>query len=540
MRLSMNYSLKKYVVLLLISISFSSFGSAQGVNDQVFKFSRFLRVLSGTYVEPVNESDLVEKAIVDILAQLDPHSAYISKDEVAAMNEPLEGNFDGIGVEFNIFQDTLIVVNPVPGGPSERVGLLAGDRITLVDGKNIAGIGLKNNEVFKLLRGPKGTKVALTVSRAGVKELLDFTITRDKIPIYSVDAAYMAAPGIAYIKVSRFALNTVDEYLEAWKKLAQYNPKGLILDLRGNGGGYLNTAIALSDQFLPEGKLLLYTEGNSSPRSDFQSTAEGSFEKGALVILVDEGSASASEITAGAIQDWDRGLIIGRRSFGKGLVQNQIPLPDGSLVRITVARYHTPTGRVIQRPYKNGNIEKYYQDFYKRFTDGELNSADSIQFPDSLKFLTLEKKRAVYGGGGIMPDIFVPVDTTFYTDFYGKLIRKGVFNQFVISYVDKNRKSLAAKIPNFQTFEKNFSVDGEVMSGLLQMAKDNSITWTDDDLAKSGSVIKVIVKGLIAQQLFTTSEYFQVVNKENDPTYAKAIEVIANWKKYKAQIGKNY
>ena len=536
----MIYSVKKAVILLIFSICFASSGTAQGVNDQVFKFSRFLRVLSGTYVEPINESDLVEKAIVDILAQLDPHSAYISKDEVAAMNEPLEGNFDGIGIEFNIFQDTLIVVNPVPGGPSERVGLVAGDRITMVDGKNIAGIGLKNNEVFKMLRGPKGTKVALSVHRSGVKEKLEFTIVRDKIPIFSIDAAYMAAPGVAYIKISRFALNTVDEFLDAWKKLGPNAPKGLILDLRGNGGGYLNTAIALSDQFLPEGKLLLYTEGNSAPRYDYQSTNLGNFEKGALVVLIDEGSASASEITAGAIQDWDRGTVVGRRSFGKGLVQNQIPLPDGSLVRITVARYHTPTGRVIQRPYKNGNIEKYYQDFYNRFTDGELNTADSIQFPDSLKFLTLEKKRAVYGGGGIMPDIFVPVDTTFYTEFYGKLIRKGIFNQFVISYVDKNRKSLAAKNPNFQAFEKGFSVDGEVMSGLQQMAKDNSITWTDDDLARSGSVIKVIVKGLIAQQLFTTSEYFQIVNRENDPTYAKALEVIADWKKYKAQIGKNY
>jgi len=536
----MVYSFKKVAILLLFSICFSSIGVAQGVNDQVFKFSRFLRVLSGTYVEPVNESELVEKAIVEILAQLDPHSAYISKDDVAAMNEPLEGNFDGIGIEFNIFHDTLIVVNPVPGGPSEKVGVLAGDRIVMVDGKNIASIGLKNNDVFKLLRGPKGTKVALTVNRTGVEEKLEFMIVRDKIPIFSIDAAYMAAPGVAYIKVSRFALNTVDEYLEAWNKLKPYAPKGLILDLRGNGGGYLNTAIALSDQFLPEGKLLLYTEGNSAPRYDYQSTSLGNFEKGALVILIDEGSASASEITAGAIQDWDRGIILGRRSFGKGLVQNQIPLPDGSLVRITVARYHTPTGRVIQRPYKNGNIEKYYQDFYKRFSDGELNSADSIQFPDSLRFLTLENKRAVYGGGGIMPDIFVPVDTTFYTEFYGKLIRKGIFNQFVVSYVDKNRKSLAIKNPNFQAFEKSFSVEGDVMSGLLQMAKDNSITWTDDDLAKSGGVIKVIVKGLIAQQLFTTSEYFQVVNKENDPTYSKALEVIANWKKYNAQIGKNY
>ncbi|HUW07457.1 MAG TPA: S41 family peptidase [Williamwhitmania sp.] len=536
----MNSSFKKGTLLLWIFLFFSSLASAQGVDDQVFKFSRFLRMLSGMYIEPVNDSKLVENAIVDILGQLDPHSAYISKDDVAAMNEPLEGNFDGIGIEFNIFQDTLIVVNPVPGGPSEKVGLVAGDRIISVDGKNIAGIGLKNSDVFKLLRGPKGTKVQLVVARKGSKDRLDFLITRDKIPIYSIDAAYMAAPKVAYIKISRFALSTVHEFLDAWKKLKPYNPQALILDLRGNGGGYLNTAIGLSDQFLPAGKLILYTEGANSPRFDYTSTSQGCFEKGALVVLIDEGSASASEITSGAIQDWDRGIIIGRRSFGKGLVQTQLPLPDGSMVRLTVARYHTPTGRVIQRPYKDGNIEKYYQDFYKRYTDGEMNTPDSIHFPDSLKYYTLEKKRPVYGGGGIMPDIFVPVDTTFYSDFYGKLVRKGLFYQFVISYMDQNRKALAEKYPTFASFKKGFSVDGEVMSGLLKMAKDNEVTWNDEDLAKSGNVIKLIVKGLIAQQLFTTSEYFEIVNEGNDPTYAKALDVIANWKNYKNLVGKDY
>jgi len=536
----MNNFLKKGIILLWISLLFSTLTSAQNVNDQVFKFSRFLRMLSGMYVEPVNESKMVENAIVDILAQLDPHSAYISSDDVAAMNEPLEGNFDGIGIEFNILSDTLIVVNPVPGGPSEKVGIVAGDRIISVDGKNIAGIGLKNNDVFKLLRGPKGTKVKLVLLRNGVKDKLDFLITRDKIPIYSIDASYMAAPKVGYIKISRFALTTVQEFQEAWNKLKLNNPQSLILDLRGNGGGYLNTATELSDQFLPQGKLIPYTEGANSPRQDFLSTASGCFEKGSLVVLIDEGSASASEITSGAIQDWDRGIVIGRRSFGKGLVQSQLPLPDGSMIRLTVARYHTPTGRVIQRPYKNGNVEKYYEDFYKRYTDGEMNTPDSIHFPDSLKYFTLEKKRPVYGGGGIMPDIFVPVDTTFYSNFYGNLARKGLFYQYTITYMDKNRKELAVKFPTFAKFNKDFSVDGEVMSGLLQMAKDNGITWNDEDLAKSGSVIKLIVKGLIAQQLFTSSEYFQIVNQGNDPTYSKALEVIANWNKYKAMVGKNY
>lgn len=514
-------------IFLLVS---GSFAQDQQLNEQLFKLNKFLYLLKSEYVDTINTPDIVEKAIVGTLKQLDPHSVYISKEEVKKMSEPLEGNFEGIGIEFNILDDTLIVVNPIQGGPSQKVGLLAGDRILKINGKIVTGIGLKNSDVFTYLRGAKGTKAELQIKRRGVADMLDFVVIRDKIPIYSVDAAYNITPKVGYIKISRFAQNTFDEFIKAFMKMDPAT-ESLVLDLRGNSGGYLGTAIALSDQFLGTGKKIVFTEGNSQPRRDFNATPDGVFEKGKLVVLVDEGSASASEIVAGAIQDWDRGLIIGRRTFGKGLVQNQQMLPDGSMIRLTVARYHTPTGRVIQRPFKKGDAEGYYMDLYTREQKGELTNKDSIRFDDSLKYSTLIKKRTVYGGGGIMPDIFVPLDTTWYTKYYGNLSRKGVFQQFVVSYVDQNRKLLQSKYANFDTYNKNFIVNDEVRSEFVQYGKKMGVEPNDAEYQKSAAEINAVIKGLIAQKLWETTQYFQVINS-NDETLKQALDALAKWSKY--------
>lgn len=529
---------RKSVVILLVALL--SVGSAslraQDKNAMsVYKVARFIQYLSNDYVDTINTSKIVEKAIVDMLGQLDPHSFYISREDVQAANEPLEGNFEGVGVEFNILHDTLIVVNPVPAGPSERAGIIAGDRIISVDGKVIAGIGLKNSDVFKLLRGPKGTKVVVTVLRRGLANNLEFTITRDKIPILSLDASYMLAPKIGYVKLNRFALTSEEEFVSALLELQKEGMKDLVLDLRGNGGGYLNAAVAMADHFFEKNNLLVFTEGRNNPRTDYVSSPGGLFTKGKVIVLIDEGSASASEILAGAIQDWDRGIVIGRRSFGKGLVQNQMPLPDGSMIRLTVARYHTPSGRVIQRPYNNGEVENYYKDLYARYSNGEVYHRDSIVFPDSLKYFTLHKKRVVYGGGGIMPDLFVPIDTSFYSDYYGKLIRAGVMNQFTLNWVDANRADLAKQYPNFKLFEAKFQVTEDMLQQIVKIAKEQKVELDEKGLETSKTEIQKQVKALIAQSLFSTGHYFRIVNKDN-ATVQKALNVLQNWKQYKEMV----
>ncbi len=519
------------IILLSLSISLNTFGQNSS-NIAIYKIVRFLQYVSADYVDTISVDKLVDGAIIETLKNLDPHSVFISKDDVRAMNEPLEGNFEGIGVEFNILNDTLMVVNPVPGGPSERVGIFAGDRIIIIDGKNVAGIGLKNSDVFKLLRGDKGTKVTVQIMRKGLSDLLEFNITRDKIPIHSLDAAYMIDKRIGYIKLNRFALTTEDEFLEAIKMLKAQKMQDLILDLRGNGGGYLNASVALADHFLDKEKLIVYTEGRNSPKTDFISTANGEFKKGRVVILLDEGSASASEIVAGAVQDWDRGIIIGRRSFGKGLVQNQLPLPDGSMIRLTVARYHTPTGRVIQKPYNTSELDKYYNDFNNRYKSGELFSAESITIPDSLKYLTLQKKRVVYGGGGIMPDIFIPIDTNFYSEYYGRMIRMGILNQFVHTYVDNNRSQLKRTYNTFEKFDRNFQITPKLMEELVTFAENSKLPSDPEGLKTSEAEIRKQLKALIAQSIFSTNQYFQIVN-QNNMALQKAIEVLNSWDSYK-------
>ncbi|OFY73322.1 MAG: peptidase S41, partial [Bacteroidetes bacterium RIFOXYA12_FULL_33_9] len=395
------------VFLFVVAIFIAQCAVSQEFNNSVFKLSKVLNLISTFYVDTVNQDQLTEEAIIGMLKFLDPHSIYISKEEVEEMNEPLEGNFEGVGVQFNILNDTIVVVSPIPGGPSEKVGIQAGDRFVTINGENVAGIGIRNNDVVEKLRGAKGTTVNVGMKRKGTKEILDFTITRDKIPIYSLDASYMINKEVGYIKLNRFAATTMEEYYKAVENLKANGAKHLIIDLQDNSGGYLNTSIDLADEFLKDQKLIVYTEGVKSPKHEYKATGRGNFEEGKVIVLVNEGSASASEILSGALQDWDRGVVIGRRTFGKGLVQRPFNLPDGAMIRLTIARYYTPTGRLIQKSYEGG-FNDYSRDLINRYNSGEFLSEDSIHFPDSLKYKTLQNSRNVYGGGGIMPDIFIP------------------------------------------------------------------------------------------------------------------------------------
>ncbi len=507
-------------LLLICSSGFSQYIQSEGSK----KFDALLQLINYAYVDSTDESKIVEKAIIASLKELDPHSVYIPKEELKKMNEPLVGNFEGIGIQYNILHDTLLVVSPISGGPSEKVGLMAGDKIVEVDGESIAGIGIQNSDVQSKLRGKKGTKVNLGIKRRSNKEILNFTITRDKIPIFSVDASYMADDEIGYIKVNRFARNTIEEFKDGLSKLQKQNMKHLIIDLRGNGGGYLQTAIQLADEVLDDKKLVVYTEGVKSPKQEYYTTSKGGFEQGKLVVLIDEGSASASEILSGAIQDYDRGLVIGRRSFGKGLVQKPFTLPDGSAIRLTVSRYHTPSGRCIQRPYDDGK-EEYYKEYLRRLNNGEFISADSIDLPDSLQYKTLNSKRTVYGGGGIMPDVFVPVDTTLYSDYFGKVNRKGLFNEFALTYTNINRDELLAKYKTVKDFNTSFNAEEELLNDFIAFAEDNDVEKKEEQIETSKKVLVIRLKALVARNLWDTSAYFQIANELND-SYLKAIEEI--------------
>ncbi len=521
-------------LLILILFVFPVKLFSQYLTEDIFKFSRALGYISSYYVDSVDSKHLVEDAIINILKELDPHSVYIPADEVKEMNEPLEGNFEGIGIQFNILNDTIYVISPISGGPSEKVGIRAGDRIVEIDGENVAIIEITTQGVRERLLGEKGTKVNVGVRRKGVDEILYFTIFRDKIPIYSVDAAYLVDDDIAYIKINRFAMTTIDEFLEKLNLLKQKGAKSIILDLRGNGGGYLDKAIDLADQFLEKGQMIVYTKGLKSPKAESYATGNGVFKNEKILILIDEGSASASEIVTGAVQDWDRGIVVGRRSFGKGLVQKPMFLPDGSMMRLTVARYYTPTGRLIQKPYDNGK-EEYENELFERFQHGEFLNEDSIDLPDSLKYKTLKNKRIVYGGGGIMPDIFVPLDTTSVTNLYSKVIRQGVLNSFVLEYIDENRKRLKSSYPTFDTYNERFVVTEEILNDLLEYSKENNIESTPEEFEKSKADFRLIVKALIARDLWDMSEYFQIVNVR-DKGFKKALEIMRNWEQYQKQV----
>ena len=529
--------MKKLLFLGLLAVSALTAFSQTSSRLAMRKLNLAEYAISQLYVDSVNENSLVESAIVKMLSQLDPHSTYSNPDEVKEMNEPLQGNFDGIGVQFQMMEDTLLVIQPVSGGPSEKVGILAGDRIIAVNDSAIAGVKLSTEDIMKRLRGPKGTKVDLTVLRREVKDLLHFTVKRDKIPLYSLDAAYMIEPGIGYIRVSRFAMTTGKEFLEAMQKLQAKGMVDLILDLQGNGGGYLNAAIDLANEFLGPRELIVYTEGRAEKRSNFFAKGNGHFQQGRLVLLVDEYSASASEIVAGAMQDWDRAVIVGRRSFGKGLVQRPIDLPDGSMIRLTVARYYTPSGRSIQKPYtksvKDGgnavevDFEQYRSDLIARYNNGELMHADSIHFPDSLKYTTKRLGRTVYGGGGIMPDYFVPMDTTSYTKLHRNLVAKGVINKTSSVYIDTHRKDLQRRFKEFNAFNAGYQVSNDVLDILKEEAEKAKVDLTDEEYQQSLPLIRTQLKALMARDLWDISEYYQVINTANE-SVKQALRVLNN------------
>lgn len=480
--------------------------------------------IANLYVDSVDEQRLVETAIIRMLEELDPHSTYSDPEEVKKMNEPLQGNFEGIGIQFNMAEDTLLVIQPVSGGPSEKAGILAGDRIVLVNDTLIAGVKMNTEDIMSRLRGPKGTKVELKIHRRGVDELLTFIVTRDKIPVHSLDAAYMAAPGTGYIRVNRFAATTHEEFCQAMERLQAQGMKNLVLDLQGNGGGYLNAAIDMANEFLSNNELIVYTEGRRNPRSEFFAKGTGSFQQGKLVVLVDEYSASASEIVSGAVQDWDRGIIVGRRTFGKGLVQRPIDLPDGSMIRLTVARYYTPAGRCIQKPYES--IEKYNSDLIDRYNKGEMMSADSIHFPDSLRFLTHRLGRTVYGGGGIMPDYFVPIDTTLYTRYHRRLRDKGALMKAHYRYMDAHRHEWQDRYLSFDAFLHNFRITEPLLEQLVATGRELGVEYNEEEYQKALPLLKLQMKALIARDLWDMNEYYHVINEANE-SLQKALELLA-------------
>ncbi|WP_298649346.1 S41 family peptidase [uncultured Proteiniphilum sp.] len=502
------------------------------------KLERTLQLIQGLYVDDVDTEGLTEAAIRGMLKELDPHSTYLNKEEVKAMNEPLQGNFEGIGISFNMLTDTLYVMEVISGGPSQKVGIMPGDKIIYVNDTLIAGVEKNNQHIVSMLRGPKGTEVNVKILRRGVGELMPFRIVRDRIPITSIDASYMVAEDIGYIRLSRFGITSGDEFRQAEQVLRSQGMKHLLLDLTDNGGGILQTANDIVDEFLGDDKLIVYTEGKNQPRYTMNATGGDELKGGKLVILVNEASASASEILAGAVQDWDRGVIVGRRTFGKGLVQRQLPLPDGTMIRLTVARYYTPTGRSIQKPYETGDQDAYNQDFVNRYNHGELFQADSIHFPDSLKYTTLVNKRTVYGGGGIMPDYFVPVDTTKGTVLHARLNGMNVIYKVAISEVDNHRQELLQKYPDINRFKAGYLVTEAIIPRLKKLAAEEKIAWDEEQFASSRPLIFEQLKALIARDLYDSSAFFRIINEEND-IFMEGLKIIRDNERYDRLLAPN-
>ena len=517
-------------VACLLAMATTAQNQPQKVQTNAQKLGTTLYLIENFYVDTANIDKVTEDAIIAALKELDPHSAYISKKDVEKANEPLVGSFEGIGVTFQLIRDTITVISPTAGGPSEKVGIMAGDQFIKIDGEEAFGKKVDNEYVQKHLRGKKGTKVTVSVKRGNDPELLDFEIIRDKIPLNSINAAYMLDKHIGYIKLDRFAQESAKEFKEAFAKLQAEGMESLVFDLRGNTGGYLNTAIEMVDQFIGENQLIVFTEGLRSPRQEWRSTPEGLYTTGKLVVLIDEGSASASEILSGAVQDHDRGVVIGRRSFGKGLVQRPFNLPDGAQIRLTTARYHTPSGRCIQRPYEDG-VEEYAKEMTKRLEHGEYFHADSIHFPDSLKYKT-DGGRTVYGGGGIMPDIFIPVDTSFNSKLYTNLVRKGALNRFTTDYGLKHRDEIKAEYGDFEHFNKSFVVGQDLVNGLKAAGEEAKVEWDEEQFGHSEKFILLQIKALIARNVWDTQEYYRVMAPE-DAGIKKAMEILGEEKAYK-------
>ena len=465
--------------------------------------------IKGLYVDNVDEQKLVEDAIRGMLEKLDPHSSYTTPKETKQMTEPLNGSFEGIGVQFNMVEDTLMVIQPVSNGPSEKVGIIAGDRIVGVNDTVIAGVKMLKEEIMRRLRGPKGTVARLKVVRHGIRDTLRFDVVRDKIPVHSIDATYMIRPGIGYIRVGSFGATTYKEFLESMTTLKERGMKSLILDLQENGGGYLQAAADMAGEFLEKGDLIVYTEGRRVPRRDYSAPGNGGFVSGKVVVLVDQYTASAAEIVTGALKDHKRATVIGRRTFGKGLVQRPIDLPDGSMIRLTIAHYYTPSGRCIQKPYEKGDKKSYDKDILNRLNSGELTSTDSI-----------------HGEGGIMPDIFVPLDTTRYTRYHRELAAKGIIIQQNLHFVDENRKKLKSQYPDFETFKQKFEVPQTVIDNIVADGEKQNVKPKDDEERnKTIPFMRLQLKALVARDLWDMSEYFAIINETND-IVNKAVEYL--------------
>ncbi|TVR70879.1 MAG: PDZ domain-containing protein [Marinilabiliales bacterium] len=485
------------------------------------KLSGVINFIEMEYVDSVSRDELVEKTIPELLRNLDPHSMYIPARDLQRVTEPLEGNFEGIGIQFNMLNDTIVVIQTISGGPSERIGIMPGDRIVEIDDSIVAGVGIPDTDIVSMLRGLRGTTVRVGVQRQFIPGLMEFEITRDRIPLYSVDVAYMIDDETGYIKISQFSRTTFREYMEAAEKLNAMGMRKLILDLRGNGGGYMEQATSIADQFLEEGRLIVYTEGKASPRSDVISTSKGINLDTEIIIMIDEWSASASEILAGAIQDNDRGMVVGRRSFGKGLVQNQTMFSDGSALRLTVARYFTPTGRSIQKPYDAGSDE-YFNDLDRRFLHGEFDEADSIRFDDSLKFVT-PGGNVVFGGGGIMPDVFIPRDTAGITGYYSQVTRQGLVYRFAFDYSDRNRETLTR-------FDNAYDIDDyldrqNLMDSFVEFAEEQGVNRNSSEIARSQEIIHTQIKAYIARNIIDNEGFYPIIS-QIDEAFRKSVSLI--------------
>ena len=521
------------LILFAIQSSFAQLNQTEGSK----KLSLVNYAINNLYVDTVNETRIVEAGIRAMLEELDPHSAYLTAEEVQESNEELNGNFDGVGIQFMMQKDTCYVIQTIAGGPCEKVGIVAGDRIIFINDTIVAGVKMTANDIKKRLRGLRGTTVDVLVKRNGQQGLLPFRITRDKIPVHSVDAAYMVAKNTGYVKLSRFAATTFDEFVEAIVPMIRLDRmKNLIIDLQGNGGGYLSSAVGLCNMLLDKGNLIVYTEGRNSPRQEESSGEKGVFRDGKLIVLVDESSASASEILAGAVQDWDRGVIVGRRTFGKGLVQRPLQMPDGSMLRLTVAHYYTPTGRSIQRSYSEGN-KAYRNDIVERYKRGEMISADSIHFVDSLKYTTLKNHRTVFGGGGIMPDCFIPLDTANYTNYHRDIVAKGIMPQLAAEYAENSKKEILSQYKREKNFIEEYQVSDLLMEQLTNLATQEGVEYKPEEYEISKALMKLQMKALIARDLYDQSSYYKVINTEANEALTRALQIMANDEEYNSLLG---
>ena len=526
----------KKSLLLAFAVMLTLGAIAERIPSSISKLLNAEYAIKSCYVDSVDENKLVEDAIIGMLEKLDPHSQFTTAKETQELEEPLQGEFSGIGIQFNLKQDTLYVIQTIPNGPSERVGMLPGDRIIYVNDTTIAGVKIKNTDIQKKLRGKKGTKVTVKVKRGNNPELITFVITRDKIPLHSVDAAYMLDEKTGYIKISSFGAKTYNEMIDKLHLLKKQGMRQLVVDLSDNGGGYMDAAIQMVNEFLDDGQLIVYTEGLNQSRAEAKANGRGEFKDMKLVVIMSQYSASASEIFAGAIQDWDRGLVLGRRSFGKGLVQRPFKFEDGSMMRLTVARYHTPSGRCIQKPYVKGDKKGYDADLLTRYNAGEYYNIDSIQFNDSLKYTSLKNHRVVYGGGGIMPDVFVPVDTTEYSKYYRDMLAKGVIYQFALDYVDKNRKALKSSYSNVEKFDQFFSLSDDDMQAFIAAGEKEKVAFNEEQYATSKEVFKCYLKGLIARDLYTEDNAFNIIVNHRNRDLQEALRLINDTSRYQSLL----